>query len=54
MRQWRADMAARLGIPEGTLNSRLYGTNPFTAVQYPPVRRVNKRVVFVFVGGDAK
>lgn len=44
-KQWRIEEAQRLGISVSTLNMRLSrGTVP-----YPPVRRVNKRIVFVKV-----
>lgn len=44
MKQWRLEEAARLGVSEGCIMSRLYRLK-----QYPDLKieRINKRVVFV-------
>lgn len=46
MKRWRIEEAQRLGIAVGTFNRHLYHRK---TIPYPPVIRLNKRVVLVLV-----
>jgi len=49
-KQWRFEMAERLGISEASVVNRIYTNgSPRKRIPYPPVRRVNARVVFVIL-----
>lgn len=49
MKQWRFEMAMRLGISEHAVACRIYQLKGKKRMPYPRVRRVNKRVVFVIL-----
>ncbi len=49
-KQWCYEAAQRLGITEECVLNRIYAVkDPAKRIPYPPVRRVNARVVFVIL-----